>query len=184
MMRLTLLLMILISLLILAVVCYIAWRKLKKGLGQVWDKSVEAVDDQKQRWQEREQLKSRPDFLQKAWGQVEKIRTDSETLSPEWRALLEPLDASVQSILDLTFDDEHRADKVRRFYNTSLPAYASFVAKLRSDHTRLAAAEKQKAVDNLSVFKTDFKRYEELIHEARKLDFDVLMDVIKVRLKR
>jgi len=184
MIRLTLIFMMLFSLLILLVVGYVAWRKLKKGLGQAWDKSVEAVDDQKQRWKEREQLKSRPDFLQKAWSQVEQIRTDSETLPPEWQALLEPLDESMQSILDLTFGDEKRADKVRRFYNTSLPAYASFVAKLRSDHGQLDAAEKQKAVDNLSVFKADFKNYEELIHEARKFDFDVLMDVIKVRLKR
>jgi hypothetical protein len=72
---------------------------------------------------------------------------------------------------------------VRTFYNTSLPAYASFVAKLKTDHLHLDAEEKQKAIENITVFKDDFDRYDSNIQQARRFDFDVLMDVIKVRLK-
>ena len=54
---------------------------------------------------------------------------------------------------------------------------------MKTDHHHLDAEEKQKAIDNLTVFKDDFDRYDSHIQQARRFDFDVLMDVIKVRLK-
>lgn len=183
MLRLTVLLMLLIGLIILIVVGYIAYRKLRKGIGSAWDKGVEVASEQQQRWKHREHIKSQPDFIQKAHQQSEQIERDINALPSEWQALLKPLNQAMQDVLLISISDTARVDKVRGFYNTSLPAYASFVATLKSDHMHLSAQEKQKAIDNLAVFQADFKGYEEKVQQARRFDFDVLMDVIKVRLK-
>jgi len=173
----------LIGLLILLVIAYVIYRKIRRSMSNAWDKSAEVVFDQQQRWKQREMLKQQPDFIQKAHQQTEQIDADVEQLSAEWQVLLEPLNIAMKDILSISIGDAKRAEKVRSFYNTSLPAYASFVAKLKTDHLHLDAVEKQKAVDNLTVFKTDFERYDASIQQARRFDFDVLMDVIKVRLK-
>ena len=162
---------------------YMLYRKIRRGIGQAWDKSAEAVTDQQQRWKLRELIKQQPEFIQKAHQQSEQITADMAVLTAEWQALLTPLNESMQHILNISLGDAKRADKVRSFYNTSLPAYAAFVAKLKTDHLHLDAVEKQKAIDNLAVFQADFERYDTNIQQARRFDFDVLMDVIKVRLK-
>ena len=183
MLRLTLILMVLISLLILVVAGYIAYQKVRKGIGDAWDKGAEIANEQQQRWKQHEQIKSQPDYIQKAYKQSEQIETDTETLPTEWQSQLAPLNTAMQKIMTITIGDQKRADKVRTFYNTSLPAYASFVEKLKSDHIHLDEQETTKAVENMVVFETDFERYLGQIQRARRFDFDVLMDVIKVRLK-
>jgi hypothetical protein len=183
MLRLTLILMVVIGLLILVVAGYIAYRKVRKGIGNAWDKSVEVANEQQERWKRREQIKSQPDYIQKAHKQSEQVETNTEALPVEWQERLAPLNQSMQEILTITVGDEKRADKVRTFYNTSLPAYASFVAKLRSDNSHLDELETEKAVANIVVFDNDFARYLKKIQQARRFDFDVLMDVIRVRLK-
>ena len=183
MLRLTLILMVLIGLLILIVAGYFAYRKVRRGIGSAWDKSVEVANEQQERWKRREQIKSQPDYIQKAHKQSEQVETDCSELSVDWQDHLKPLNHSMQEILNITIGDEKRADKVRTFYNTSLPAYASFVAKLRSDSSHLDEQETEKAVANIAVFEKDFGRYLGQIQQARRFDFDVLMDVIKVRLK-
>lgn len=172
-----------IGIIVLLVIAYVIYRKIRSSVSGAWDKSAEAVTDQQRRWKQREALKSQPDFIQKAHKQSEQIERDVIELPPEWQVLLEPLNIDMADILDISIGDAKRADKVRPFYNTSLPAYASYVAKLKTDHLHLDAVEKQKAVDNLTVFKADFERYDNSIQQARRFDFDVLMDVIKVRLK-
>ena len=162
---------------------YLMYRKIRRGFGEAWDKSVEVATEQQERWKRREQLKALPEFMQKAHQQSEQIEEDTEQLTSEWQALLKPLNSEMQKILSTTANDLTRGDKVRSFYNTSLPAYAKFVAKLRTDHMQLDAAEIEKAKANLAVFKQDFQRYDDGIQAARRFDFDVLMDVIKTRLK-
>jgi len=176
-------LLILTGIIALLVVIYIIYRKIRQSVSSVWDKSAEVVFDQQQRWKQREILKKQPDFIQKAHEQSEQVEADVAELPAEWQTSLEPLSVAMVDILNISISDIKRAEKVRSFYNTSLPAYASFVAKLKTDHLHLDAEEKQKAVDNLAVFKADFERYDSSIQQARRFDFDVLMDVIKVRLK-
>jgi hypothetical protein len=178
-----LLAMTVVGFLLLLLVMYFAYRKVRKGIANAWDKSVEVATEQQERWKQREQLKTLPEFMQKAHHQSEQIEKDTETLTSEWQTLLKPLNSEMQNILNTTANDLSRADKVRSFYNTSLPAYAKFVAKLRTDHMQLDDAEIQKAKENIAVFKEDFQRYDEGVQQARRFDFDVLMDVIKVRLK-
>jgi hypothetical protein len=173
---------VVVILIVLAII-YAIYRKIRRTVSNAWDKSAEVVFDQQERWKQREALKKQPDFIQKAYQQSEQIKKDSAELPEDWQAQLEPLNADMADILSISINDAKRADKVRTFYNTSLPAYASFVAKLKTDHLHLDAEEKQKAIDNLAVFKTDFDRYDNSIQQARRFDFDVLMDVIKVRLK-
>lgn len=183
MLRLTLILMVLIGLLILIVVGYIAYRKVRKGVSDAWDKGMEVANEQQERWKLREQIKSQPDYIQKAHKQSEQIENDTDTLPADWQTQIAPLNKAMREILMITIGDHKRADKVRTFYNTSLPAYASFVEKLRSDNEHLDEQETEKAVENISVFENDFNRYLGQIQQARRFDFDVLMDVIKVRLK-
>jgi len=174
--------LILGGILALLIVAYVIYRKIRRGVTNAWDKSAEVVFDQQQRWKQREMLKSQPEFIQKAHEQSEQISKDTTELPVEWQTRLEPLDAAMVDILNISISDTKRADKVRSFYNTSLPAYASFVEKLKTDHAHLDEVEQQKAIENLTVFKTDFERYDTSIQQARRFDFDVLMDVIKVRL--
>jgi len=183
MIRLTLFFGTVIGIIILLVIAYLIYRKIRRSVSNAWDKSAEVVSDQQERWKQREILKQQPDFIQKAHQQSEQVEQDTGELPPEWQALLAPLNTAMEDILTISIGDEKRAEKVRSFYNTSLPAYAAFVAKLKTDHLHLDAVEKQKAIDNLAVFKTDFERYDSRIQQARRFDFDVLMDVIKVRLK-
>ena len=183
MIRLTIFFATMIGIIILLIIAYVIYRKIRRSVSVAWERSAEVVTDSQARWKQREALKQQPDFIQKAHQQSEQIEKDTAELSPEWQALLAPLNASMTHILDISLGDAKRADKVRTFYNTSLPAYATYVAKLKTDHLHIDAAEKQKAVDNLGVFKADFERYDSSIQQARRFDFDVLMDVIKVRLK-
>jgi len=183
MLRIFLLAVTVIGIILLLVVAYLAYRKVRRGIGSAWDKSVEVATEQQERWKRREQLKTLPDFMQKAHEQSEQIEEDTKALTSEWSSLLKPLNSEMQRILSTTANDLKRADKVRSFYNTSLPAYAKFVAKLKTDHMQLHEDEIEKAKENLAVFKEDFQRYDEGVQQARRFDFDVLMDVIKVRLK-
>lgn len=183
MLRLTLILMVLIGLLILIVVGYVAYRKVRKGIGDTWDKGAELVNEQQERWKRREQVKSQPDYIQKAHKQSELIENDTHAMPDDWQARLTPLNTAMQEILTITMGDHKRADKARTFFNTSLPAYATFVAKLKSDYSHLDKQEIEKALSNITVFEHDFERYLGQIQQARRVDFDVLMDVIKVRLK-
>lgn len=183
MLRMIVILIVLVAVLMLIGMLYMAYRKVKRGIGGAWDKGVETLSEQQQRWKRREQLKSLPEFIQQAHQQSETIEQDTELLPAGWQASLRPLNSAMQTILNISVNDLPKAEKIRTFYNTSLPAYAGFVAKLRTDHLHLDDEEKQKAVDNLAVFEADFAQYEQRIQAARRFDFDVLMDVIKVRLK-
>ena len=182
MFRMMLLALTVFGFILLLYIAYLAYRKVRNGISTAWDKSVEVANDQQERWKRREQFKTLPEFLQKAHRQSEQVEEDTEQLPVEWRTLLDPLNQAMQHILSTTTNDTKRADSVRSFYNTSLPAYASFVAKLRTDHSQLAEDEIEKAKANIAVFKEDFARYDEGIQSARRFDFDVLMDVIKTRL--
>ncbi|PID44303.1 MAG: hypothetical protein CSB47_11370 [Proteobacteria bacterium] len=183
MMRLTLILVVLLGLLILLGVIYVAYRKIREGIGNVWSKGVEVANEQQERWKQREKIKSQPDFVQKAHQQSEQIKYDTKALPAEWQERLTPLNAAMQGVMAITISDDKCAEKVRSFFNTSLPAYAAFVAKLKSDYRHLDEQGTNKAKESLSIFKQDFERYLEQIQQARRFDFDVLMDVIKVRLK-
>ncbi|PWQ94482.1 hypothetical protein [Leucothrix arctica] len=183
MLRLMLLAVTVVGLLLLLLVIYLGYRKIRKGVSSAWDKSVEVVSEQQERWKHREELDKLPDFMQKAYQQSEQIEQDTESLISDWQTLLKPLNSEMQQILNTTANNLERAEKNRSFYNTSLPAYAAFVAKLKTDHMHLDNAEIQKAKENLVVFTEDFQRYEGGVQKARRFDFDVLMDVIKIRLK-
>ena len=183
MMRIMLLAVTVVGCLLLLLVIYLAYRKIRKGVSSAWDKSVEVATEQQDRWKRREELSKLPEFMQKAHQQSEQIEQDTEALVSDWQTLLKPLNSEMQRILNTTANDLDRAEKIRSFYNTSLPAYAAFVAKLKTDHMHLDSAEIQKAKENIAVLKEDFQRYEDGVQQARRFDFDVLMDVTKVRLK-
>lgn len=183
MLRLVVILLILLAILLLLGGLYLAYRKIRRGIGDAWDKSVEVANEQQQRWKLREQIKSQPDYIQTGYQQSEQIEHDTQLLPFEWQDKLAPINERMQQVLTISMSDHERAGKVRAFYNTSLPAYATFVGKLKTDHGHLDEHETSKAVANITVFEQDFARYSEQIQQARRFDFDVLMDVIKVRLK-
>jgi len=47
----------------------------------------------------------------------------------------------------------------------------------------MSSDEIEKARQNISVFKADLLNHQETLHKVRRFDFDVVMDVIKARLK-
>ena len=66
MMRIMLLAVTVVGCLLLLLVIYLAYRKIRKGVSSAWDKSVEVATEQQDRWKRREELSKLPEFMQKA----------------------------------------------------------------------------------------------------------------------
>ncbi|MGK0273089.1 MAG: hypothetical protein ACI88H_003766, partial [Cocleimonas sp.] len=119
------------------------------------------------------------------------IETNINKLPPIWQLKLLPLKQKSNSLLNeishhLITDESFERSKlnsVRSFFNHSLDALNQFTQKLLSDHKSLSDAEIKRAKENIKLIYDDLLHHEKVLHKTRKFDFDVLMDVIKARLK-
>ena len=197
MLRLALIPFVLLILLLLsAIVIWFVYKKVKKGIGYTMKKGAEIASDQQQKWTEKEQRKKFPDILQKGFSDYDKIYTTTMSLPEEWHLSLMPIVDKAKEILDevaLEFESEDEKTKaseqnkklnsIRSFFIHSLDALHQFVEKLSSDHHKMNIDEIDKARQNINVFKADLLSHQETLHKVRRFDFDVVMDVIKARLK-
>ena len=151
---------------------------------------------QQQKWTEKEQRKKFPTILQKGFSDYELIYTMTASLPEEWQLSLTPIVNTAKDILDeiaLEFEslDEKsksneqnkKLNSIRPFFIHSLDALQQFVEKLSSDQHKMSVEEIEKARQNINVFKADLLNHQETLHKVRRFDFDVVMDVIKARLK-
>ncbi len=197
MLRIALIPIVLLVLLVLSIILiWIIFRKVKKGVNYTVKKGAEIASDQQKKWTEKEQRKKLPDILQKGFSNYDKIDKLSASLPEEWRQPVLPLVLQAKDILDeiaIEFDglenvkgqnlQNKKLNSIRPFFNHSLDALLHFVEKLSSDHQKMTAAETDKARQNINVFKADLLNHQETLHKVRRFDFDVVMDVIKARLK-
>ncbi|MEE9327808.1 MAG: hypothetical protein V3U71_10995 [Cocleimonas sp.] len=184
---------VLIVTIVLAVLAFYIFRKLRRGVKVTFKKGADIANEQQQKWQEnreqKEHRKKQPEIVQKGFRDLDKIEKAAQKLPIKWSTLTCPLIEDCQIILeDLTSEhptiSESKVNSIRTFFNHTLDALYQFIEKINTDHQQMTADEIEKAQENISIIKADLSYHKKIIHKKRKLDFDVLMDVIKARLKR
>lgn len=175
----------------LIVIAYLIYRKIKRGVKYTVDKSSEISSQYIDKWRSQEQRKKLPKIVQKGYDDYQSIDDAINQLPLKWQLKLMPLkhksnnlilEISHHLITDEAFE-RSKLNSLRSFFNHSLDAFKQLSQKLVSDHKTLSEEESQRAKENIIIIYNDLIRHEKILHKKRKFEFDVLMDVIKARLK-
>jgi len=196
MFRLTLIpFFLLFGTLFFGIVSFFIIRKIRRVLKATLEKGSELANKQQKNWAKREQRKKLPDILQKGFDQYDKLVVSHDSLPLEWKTALSPLVTESKLILDEVAEGVEQDDKgdssnnkklnsIRSFFNHTLDALLQFSEKLNSNHAQMNAEQIEKVRQNITVFKADLLNHQETLLKAKHMDFDVMMDVIKARLKK
>ena len=190
-------LVLLIGLLLISIVGYLIYRKIKRGIEFTVKKGTEFATEQQQKWDEKEKQKLHPELLQKGISTYHDISTQVKELPNDWKTSLEPMLVVAKNILDEVEADElqnikenkqanlsKKMNSIRPFFNHSLGAFLAFAQKINTDYKNMDKGDEDKARQNLTIIKADLLGHQKTLHKARKMDVDVAMDVIKARLKK
>lgn len=170
---------------------YYIYRKIKRGVKYTYDKSAEISSEYMDKWRSKEERNKLPKIVQTGFDNYQIIEKTIDKLPPVWQLKLIPLKQKSNSLLNeishhLLQDESYERSKfnsVRSFFNHSLDALKQLVQKLESDHKSLSENDADRAKENIKLIYNDLLHHEKILHKSRKFDFDVLMDVIKARLK-
>ena len=176
---------------IFSLIGYVVYRKIKKGFKYTYDKSTEFSSQYMDKWRNQEQRKKLPKIVQRGFDDVQIIENTINQLPPVWQLKLLPLKQKSNSLLieitqHLIEDEEFERSKLtslRSFFNHSLDALKQFSQKLLINNQTLTDEETERVKENIRVIYNDLLHHEKILHKKSKLDFDILMDVIKARLK-
>ena len=176
---------------IFSLIGFVVYRKIKRGVKYTYDKSTEISSQYMEKWRSQEQRKKLPEIVQIGFDDYQIIEQSISQLPPVWQLKLLPLKQKSNQLLSeisqhLIDDEDFERSKLtslRSFFNHSLDALKQFSQKLLSDHKSLSEEETQRAKENINVIYKDLLHHEKILHKKRKFEFDVLMDVIKARLK-
>jgi len=176
---------------IFSLIGYLIYHKIKRSVKYTYDKSTEISSQFMDKWRSKEQRKKLPKIVQTGFDDYLIIENTINQLPPVWQLKLLPLKQKSNKLLleishHLTNDEAFERTKlnsVRSFFNHSLDALKQFTQKLLSDHETLSDAESQRAKENIILIYNDLIHHEKILRKKRKFEFDVLMDVIKARLK-
>jgi len=171
---------------------FIVYRKIKRGVKYTIDKSSEISSQYIDKYKSHEQRKQFPKIVQNGFDDYDSIEQSIENLSPIWQLKLLPLKKKAnhvlteisQSLIEDSNFEQKKLPFIRSFFTQSLDAFKQFASKLQSDQDSLTDDETQKAEENIQLIYDDLLHHEELMRNKRKFEFDVLMDVIKARLKK
>ncbi len=186
-------LLTIITLLLIAIISFFLYRKIKKIIHSTYQKGAELANDQHKKWTKKEQRKKLPKLVQKGCDDYEVLSENLEQLTPEWKNAFKPLVTQAKEILDEVLADvmertngenSKKLSSIRSFFHHTLDAMSQFSKKLKDDHQHMSNDQIDIARQNLTLFKADLMRHKQTLNKGRKLDFDVLMDVIKARLKK
>ena len=171
---------------IIAIVYFLRvfWKKFRRTVSDAVEKGSDIASQQQKKWKQRKQRKKLPNEIQQLIVQYEQLLESSDNLSHSWQKALQPAYDSLGDIVHILSTSPKKMNKVRNLFNTSLPALDKFVVTLKENQKFMDSAETQKAKENIAVISRDLQQHEQVLHKSRRFDFDVLMDVIKVRLKR
>ncbi len=190
--------LIIVSTLLLGFITFFIYRKIKKIVLSTYKKSAELAAEKQQQWKDKENRKQFPELLQKGFETYDRINQISSKLPAEWSVDLKPLTIQAKQILDeLAFnvesikpDKKNTEDKkndvinnMRTFFIHTLDALQQFVEKISQDANYMTEDQIKKAKENIKVLSADLAHHQNILDNKRKFDFDVLMDVIKARLK-
>jgi len=182
--RIILFIVFVISVIAIVYFLRIGWKKFRRALGDVVDKGSELATEQQEKWKQRERRKKLPEEIQVLIVQYEQLLESSDTLSGAWQEALQPVYTSLGDIVHILSAAPKKMNKVRGLFNTSMPALEKFVNTITTNQKFMDKAEKQKVQENIAVIAKDLQQHERVLHKSRRFDFDVIMDVIKIRLKR
>jgi len=181
---------------------YLVYRKVKTVSTKIYKKSVEIASDTHQQWKDKEQRKQFPDPLQKGFEHYDEIKSTTKILPQAWQQRINPLNRKCKQLLDeiafrtVEIDTKSPTDdssnnrfntetltSMRTFFAHTLDAQLQLVKKLQTDVTKMDDSEQQKVIENIALLDADLNHHQTILDKKRKFDFDVLMDVIKARLK-
>jgi len=190
--------LIIFGTLLFGLVSYFIYRKIKNIIRSAYEKSAALAAEKQQQWKDKENKKHFPQMLQKGFETYDNISQTADKLPNEWSLQLQPLTTQTKQILDeLAFkvasineDKKNANDKkddvinsMRTFFIHTLDALQQFIEKIAQDANHMTAEQKSKAEENIQVLMADLAHHQKILDNKRKFDFDVLMDVIKARLK-
>lgn len=165
--------------------------KIKRTTKQVLKKGSDIANEQQQKWTEVRQRQSElderkklPEILQKAYIQLDDIQIRIEELPNEWKVALKPLVDQVNVIVLAVSSKPEMVDHIRSFFHHSLDSLVQLVNKLNTDHNDLNEGQINKVRENITVLTADLMQHQATLQKQKQFDFDVLMDVIKARLKK
>ena len=162
----------------------VLWKKFRLAVSNVLEKGSDMATQQQEKWKQRERRKKLPNDIQQLIVQYEQLLEENNNLLQPWQEALQPAYRSLGDIVHILSASPKKVNKVRNLFNTSLPALEAFIVTLKDNQRFMNSAETQKVKANIGVISKDLQQYEQVLHKSRRFDFDVLMDVIKVRLKR
>jgi 2-polyprenyl-3-methyl-5-hydroxy-6-metoxy-1,4-benzoquinol methylase len=182
--RLILLAIFIISIIAIVFLLRILWEKLTRTFSRVVKKSSNIVLQQQQKWQQREKRKKLPAEIQRLIVQYEALLETNNKLSAPWQAAMTPVYSTLGDIVHILTAAPKKIRKVRTLFSVSLPAVEKFLVTISSDQKFMDELETKKAQQNIAVIFNDLQQHERLLQKSRRFDFDVIMEVIKIRLKR
>ena len=175
---------------LLGLIAFYIYRKIKNALLLTYKKSAELAAEKQQEWKDKELRKQFPEMLKNGFEAHDKIEAAISQLPEDWGKLISPLSSQAKQILDeIAFNVETSKGKdivnaMRTFFIHTLDALHQFVDKIAADAQLMNAEQIAKAHNNISLLEADLAHHQTILDKKRKFDFDVLMDVIKARLKR
>lgn len=160
------------------------WNKFTRTITGVIEKSSNVALQQQKKWKRREKRRKLPNEIQQLIVQYETLLESNNVLSTSWQNSMQPVYKALGDIVHILTANPKKINKVRTLFSVSLPALEKFITTIKADQKFMSAIETQKAQHNIDVIYNDLQQHEQVLQKSRRFDFDVIMDVIKVRLKR
>ncbi len=182
--RIILFLIFIISVVAIVFLLRYLWSKFSGAVTHVIEKSSDVALEQQEKWKLREKRKKLPSEIQKLIVQYEELLESNDDLSEHWQSAMKPVYKALGDIVHILTAAPKKINKVRTLFSVSLPALEKFIATVKTDQKFMDEAETKKAQKNIDVIRKDLQQHELTLQKSRRFDFDVLMDVIKIRLKR
>lgn len=176
-------LLALISTFILAILTYFTW-KLVKWLRVIMKQGEGALENQKEYWRWKRSRKGKPDYYLKGDEVYSRIRVLRKKLPRSWLNEMQVMTDMSDRLFGLAQESEDHGKSFRRFFTVTLPAMESFMKALVEDSSVMEESEEAMARENIAVFERDLQVYFDKGGSSRRLNFHILMEVIKQRLRR
>ncbi|MCK5918435.1 MAG: hypothetical protein KAG34_08415 [Cocleimonas sp.] len=182
--RIILFLIFIVSVVAIVFLLRFLWNKFTRVVTHVVEKGSDAALQQQEKWKLREKRKKLPEEIQKLIIQYEALLESNNGLSEPWQNSMKPVYKALGDIVHILTAAPKKMNKVRTLFSVSIPALEKFMTTIKADQKFMSEAETQKAQQNIEVISKDLQQHELILQKSRRFDFDVMMDVIKIRLKR
>lgn len=173
---------------LLTLLAFFLIRKIKRTTKKVIKKTTELANEQQQKWTEQkkreQERKKLPEIIQKAYIQLEDIEKNEKELPNHWKSQLTPVIDQANVILLAVSSKPEMADHIRSYFLHTLDTLLQLVNKLKTDHALMDDQQIEIARQNITAFKADLNQHQQTLQKQNKFDFEVLMEVIKARLKQ